>query len=124
MSLMLFSASYLISCGHYGHHREFLDLHLCDAHSGQEADLRGAHVGPFSQHALPALDVVTDGPEVGGERMKKGKIFESSKSLKLLLCIFGTWSHNAGHKSTQCTNLMSCPGRACTRIRTSSSSVP
>ncbi len=57
--------SYLISCGHDGHHREFLDLHLCDSHSGQEADLRRAHVSSLRKHTLPALNVMTDRPVEG-----------------------------------------------------------
>lgn len=74
VSSLSFLASHLISCRHYSHHRELLDFHFCDSHSGQKADLRGAHVGPFCQHALPALDVVTDWPEVGEDRMKGGGV--------------------------------------------------
>lgn len=70
----IFFASYLIPCGHYSYHREFLDLYFCDSHSGQKTDLRWAHVCPLSQHALPALNVVTDWPKVDGERMKSGKM--------------------------------------------------
>lgn len=129
MFLLLFLASYLISCGHYSYHREFLNLHFCDSHSGQKTDLRWAHVGPFGQHALPALNVVTDWPKVGGEKrgeMSERLYREQQQKPQAFIVYFGTL-HNAGHskqKLTQCTNLMSCPGRACTRIRTSSSSVP
>lgn len=53
---------YLISCGHDGYHREFLDLHLCNSNSGKETNFRGAHMGALCQHTLPTLDVVTDRP--------------------------------------------------------------
>lgn len=91
--------SYLISCGHYSYHREFLNLHFCDSHSGQKTDLRWAHVGPFSQHALPALNVVADWPKVGGERMNRGKMLERlyrehQQKPQALVVYFGT-SHNA-----------------------------
>lgn len=69
----IFSPPYLVSCGHNSHHREFLDLHLRDSHSGQETDLRRAHVGPFCKHALPALDIMTDRPVVGGGREDEEK---------------------------------------------------
>lgn len=55
---------YLISCGHDSHYREFLDLHLCDTHSGQETYLRRAHVGALCKHALPTFNVMTDRPVV------------------------------------------------------------
>lgn len=55
--------TYLISCRHDRHHGKFLDLHLRDSHGGQEADLRGAHVGALGQHTLATLDVVTDRPD-------------------------------------------------------------
>lgn len=66
--MKIFMTPYLISCGHDGHHREFLDLHLCDSHSGQETNLRRAHVGALRKHTLPTLNVVTDGPVVGRQR--------------------------------------------------------
>ena len=63
----------LISCGHDGHHGEFLDLHLCDSHGGQEADLRRAHVSALCKHTLAALDVMTDRPRDGErEREREG----------------------------------------------------
>ena len=69
-----FFPPYLVSCGHDGHHREFLDLHLCDAHSGQEADLRRAHVGALCEHTLPTFNVMTDGPVSGQQRRRfRGK---------------------------------------------------
>src|SRR4029434_7099896 len=58
--------THLVASGHDGHHRELLHLHLGDAHGGQQADLRGAHVGALGQHTLPALDVMTTEPG-GGE---------------------------------------------------------
>lgn len=60
--------AYLISCGHDGHHREFLDLHLCDSHSSQETNFRGAHVGALCKHTLPTLNVMTDGPVAGQQK--------------------------------------------------------
>lgn len=75
------SSPHLVSCGHDGHHRELLDLHLCDAHGGQQADLRRAHVGALRKHTLPTLDVMTDGPVMdkttandGGESEEKATV--------------------------------------------------
>lgn len=52
----------LIACRHHSHDRKLLHLHLCDAHCGQQTDLRRAHVCAFGQHAFTTLNVMTDGP--------------------------------------------------------------
>lgn len=57
--------THLISCGHYSHHREFLNLHFCDTDCGQEPDFRGAHVGALRQHTLSTLNIMTNRPGAG-----------------------------------------------------------
>lgn len=42
-----------------------MNLHLCDSYSGQETNLRWAHVGALCKHTLPALNVMTDGSVFG-----------------------------------------------------------
>lgn len=55
--------SNLVSCRHYGHHRELVHFHFCDSHCGQQADLRWAHMSAFGQNTLSTLYVMTNGPE-------------------------------------------------------------
>lgn len=76
--------AHLISCGHDGHHGEFLDLHLCDSHGGQEADLRRAHVGALCKHTLAALDVMTDWPR--DRERERGKTAEECIVQLMFVC--------------------------------------
>lgn len=56
----------LVAGGHDSYHGKLLHFHFRDANGGQQPDLRGAHVSPFGQDALAALDVMSDGPVGGG----------------------------------------------------------
>lgn len=57
-----YKCGYLIAGGHDGDHGELVNADLGDPHCGQEADLRGAHVGALGQHTLAAPDVMTYWP--------------------------------------------------------------
>lgn len=54
-----FPCTNLISCWHDGHHRELVHADLGHSHRSQQADLWRTHVCSFSQHTLPAPDVMS-----------------------------------------------------------------